>query len=36
MAKQANQEIEEEIIDYDLSSDAEWMDDYDEMRCGYL
>ena len=25
-----------EIIDYDRSSDGEWVDNYDELRCGYL
>ena len=33
---ESTQEIEEEIIDYDLSSDAQWMDNYDELRSDYL
>ena len=25
-----------EIVDYDRSSDGDWVDNYDELRCGYL
>ena len=36
MKKTESEPVEEEIVDYDLYSDAEWMDDYDELRSDYL